>query len=237
MGSGKIPHVGARGRVLPGGMSAWAALLVLTGSIGMPACAPGVGGRSPRAAASTPMADEEEANRRGFDFELGRWRVHHRVKRPDGSWSTFEGTCTTTPVLGGAGNVEDHEFRRPTGVTRGLALRSYDPATRSWAIWWVDSRVPHGRMDPPMIGRFRGGVGTFFSDGVVDGVPTRTRFVWSHITATSARWEQATSTDGGTTWEPNWVMALTRADTPGASSPASSDVAANRGRAVVAYTP
>lgn len=210
MGVGKIPHVGLLVRVLPGGMTIWFPGLALVGVIALGACA---SVEPPSSVSPRPaVGDDEEANRRGFDFEFGEWRVHHRVKRPDGSWVEFDGTSTTRPVLGGAGNVEDHEFRRPTGVTRGLALRSYDPASKAWAIWWVDSRAPHGKMDPPMIGRFRGGVGTFFSDAEIDGKPARVRFIWSHITATSARWEQATSTDGGATWAPNWIMELVRLD-------------------------
>jgi len=45
-----------------------------------------------------------------FDFELGSWSVHHRVKRATGIWFEFEGTCTTRLLISGAGNVEEHEF-------------------------------------------------------------------------------------------------------------------------------
>jgi hypothetical protein len=43
------------------------------------------------------------------------------------------------------------------------------------------------------------------------GAPLALRFVWSQITATSARWEQAYSPDAGKTWETNWVMEFRRA--------------------------
>ena len=47
--------------------------------------------------------------------------------------------------MGGRGNVEEHQFERPTGVTFGVAVRAYDPKSAEWAIWWLDSRVPHRR--------------------------------------------------------------------------------------------
>ena len=125
-----------------------------------------------------------------FDFEFGDWNVHHRVKRATGEWIEFEGTANARPILGGLGNVEDCLFHRPAGDTRGVAMRTYDPASAQWAIWWVDSRTPHGALDPPVKGRFEKGVGTFYSDGEINGKPVRTRFTWSNITPTSARWEQ-----------------------------------------------
>ena len=146
-----------------------------------------------------------------FDFEFGDWTVHHRVKRASGEWYEFDGTANARPILGGSGNVEDCLFHRPEGDSRGAALRTYDPATAEWAIWWVDSRTPHGALDPPVKGRFDKGVGTFFSDGEINGKPVRTRFTWSQITPKSARWEQAFSYDAGKTWDTNWVMEFRRA--------------------------
>jgi hypothetical protein len=151
------------------------------------------------------------AQERGFDFEVGSWRVHHRVLRPDGTWLEFDGTCVNWPLMSGQGNVEDNTFNKPSGVTHGIALRAYDPKTNQWAIWWVDSRDPHLPMDPPVKGGFDNGVGTFYSDAVVNGKPTRTRFIWSKITTASAQWQQALSDDGGKTWNTNWIMEFQRA--------------------------
>ncbi|HEY6925250.1 MAG TPA: hypothetical protein VI653_17375 [Steroidobacteraceae bacterium] len=145
-----------------------------------------------------------------FDFEVGSWSVHHRVKRAGGEWFEFDGTCTDRSLMFGAGNVEEHVFNRPEGTTSGVGVRAYDPKSAQWAIWWIDGRDPHGALDPPVKGRFENGVGRFYSDGTLNGRAVRTRFTWSGITATSARWEQAYSWDGGNTWETNWYMDFTR---------------------------
>jgi len=39
---------------------------------------------------------------------------------------------------------------------------------------------------------------------VLRGKTIRVRFVWSQMTHDSAHWEQASSPDGGKTWETNW---------------------------------
>ncbi len=180
------------------------ALLAVALSARSPACALDEAAKSP-ATAVRPGGPHD------FDFEFGSWKVHHRLKRAgQEAWLEFDGTCTTRGLIDGSANVEEHTFDKPDGVTRGIALRAYDPRSGLWAIWWVDGRDPHGSLDPPVKGRFENGVGTFFSDGVLGGKPVRTRFTWSHITATSARWEQAYSWDAGATWETNWIMEFQR---------------------------
>ena len=158
-----------------------------------------------------PAGADDLSGAHDFDFEFGDWTVHHRSKRPDGVWKEFDGTSQTRPMLDGLGNLEEQLFHRAGGDSRGVAIRAYDPKTASWAIWWIDSRVPHGPLDPPVKGRFEKGVGTFYSDGEIDGKPVRTRYIWSQITSTSARWEQAFSYDAGKTWDTNWVMEFRRA--------------------------
>jgi hypothetical protein len=88
-------------------------------------------------------------------------------------------------------------------------VRTFDPKTGQWTIWWLDGRNP-GNLDVPVKGRFENGVGTFYADDTFEERPIKIRFVWSHITATTCRWEQAFSPDAGRTWETNWIMEFRR---------------------------
>ena len=170
------------------------------------------------ASQDSPKAGAESANLSGlhdFDFLAGNWRVHHsRLKeRLAGSheWVEFEGTCSMRPLMDGYGNVDDNVMNMPEGAYRGVGLRSYDAKTGQWAIWWLDSRMPHNPLDPPVKGGFKDGVGTFYSDDTLRGKTIRVRYTWSDITKDSARWEQAYSPDAGKTWEVNWKMDFRRA--------------------------
>ena len=53
-------------------------------------------------------------------------------------------------------------------------------------------------------------VGEFHSHELWEGRGIFVRNVWSDITPTSCRWEQAFSDDGGGTWETNWMMEFMR---------------------------
>jgi hypothetical protein len=68
----------------------------------------------------------------------------------------------------------------------------------------------HGSLQPPVIGRFKDRRGEFYAQEIFDGKHIFSRFIWSNITASSCRWEQAFSADGGQTWETNWIMELFR---------------------------
>lgn len=149
-----------------------------------------------------------------FDFLIGTWSVQSRrlKERLAGShdWEAFNGTIRSFKLMNGQANVDDTEFDTPEGIYRGVAPRAHDPKTGLWAIWWIDARNPHGALDPPVKGRFSHGVGTFYADDTLRGKPIKVRFIWSHITANSAQWEQAYSGDGGKTWEVNWKQELQR---------------------------
>ncbi|MCW3846568.1 DUF1579 domain-containing protein [Sphingomonas sp. LB-2] len=149
-----------------------------------------------------------------FDFQQGSWRVRHRRLRARlagcTDWDEFDGTCEQRPVLGGNGNIEDNLLHLPGGSYRAVALRAFDPASRRWAIWWLDDRAPHA-LEIPVTGGFEGGVGTFLADDVLDGRPIRIRLLWLATDTDTPRWEQAFSADGGQSWETNWTMDFMRA--------------------------
>lgn len=149
-----------------------------------------------------------------FDFVIGDWEVRHRRldHRLCGchDWTEFHGSSSTRKILGGFGNVEDNVLHFPTEVVRATAFRSFDPATGTWAIWWLDGRAPH-HLDTPVVGRFSGTVGTFFAEDAFDGKPIKVRFVWHANPGGPPTWEQAFSVDAGATWETNWTMEFVRA--------------------------
>lgn len=149
-----------------------------------------------------------------FDSHFGSWRARHRRLKErlanSTEWIEFDGTCVMRPLLGGVANMDDNFFNRPGGAYRGVSLRAFDPKTRTWAIWWLDSRFPH-TIDVPVIGSFKDGVGAFLADETFNGRPIKVRFLWSNITPNARQWEQAFSPDGGRTWETNWVTYFTRA--------------------------
>ena len=166
--------------------------------------------------ACTASAAQDLSAVHDFDFLAGDWQVHHRrlKERLAGSteWIEFDGTQSTRLALDGAGNVSENWFDLPSGAYRGVSVRTFDAKSGLWAIWWLDGRDPHRGLDPPLKGRFES-AGTFYADDTFNGRAIRVRYIWSQITPTSARWEQAFSPDGGRTWETNWISDFRRRKT------------------------
>ena len=152
--------------------------------------------------------------RHDFDFWMGSWKVHNRYlkERLAGStdWAEFEATSVARPLLEGLGNED--EFRTDyDGGFIGMSFRFFDPETKTWSIYWADSRRP-GKLDPPVVGSFDGDTGSFQGADTFAGKPVLVRFEWSGVTTPTPRWEQAFSDDGGKSWELNWVMEFTRVE-------------------------
>ena len=145
-----------------------------------------------------------------FDFQVGRWSVrHHARSAASGEWNDFSGEVSMRKILGGSGNLEEHHWTRGRQSYHAVGLRAFDPERRQWAIYWLDSRWP-GAMGSPVVGGFEGAQGTFYSDDDVNGRPVRARYLWMVDGADACRWEQATSDDGGKSWDTSWRMAFAR---------------------------
>jgi hypothetical protein len=159
-------------------------------------------------------AGAEEAGRHDFDFWIGRWQQRNRRLRERlagcEEWDEFDSTSVAWPTLDGLGNVD--EFRTDyAGGYVGMSIRLFDPATRTWSIYWADSRFP-GPLEQPVVGSFSDGVGVFGCDDTFNGRPIVVRFTWSQTTSPTVRWEQAFSADGGVTWETNHITESARVE-------------------------
>jgi hypothetical protein len=154
----------------------------------------------------------EHDGRNDFDFLIGRWKARNRRLRQrlkaSTDWEEIEGQAVIRKVLGGIGNVDEITMDRASGRLEGLTLRLYNPESRQWSLHWASSA--DGVMQPPLVGSFMDGRGEFYSQEVFEGRSIFCRLSCSNITVTSCRWEQAFSTDGGKTWETNWISELTR---------------------------
>lgn len=150
--------------------------------------------------------------RTDFDFIVGRWNVHHwRLReRLKGStdWDEFDGTTEDRSIVGGLGNIGEASLILNATPLIATSMRLFDPQTREWSVYFTNS--VQGALSPPMTGGFTQGRGEFYAQESFEGKHIFSRLIWSDITATSCRWEQAFSENGGKTWETNWIMELTR---------------------------
>jgi hypothetical protein len=146
-----------------------------------------------------------------FNFLVGSWHVRHHMRRRRlagcNEWDEFDGTSRCWSLFGGSANVD--EVTIPGRGSSGMSVRLLDPASGTWSVYWASSRDGVLQL-PPVVGRFAGDIGHFYADEVIGGNQVKVRFIWSDITALSARWEQAFSADDGQTWETNWIMEFTR---------------------------
>jgi hypothetical protein len=145
-----------------------------------------------------------------FDFLLGNWTVHNRKIRdntdPDCTeWIEFDAVQTASPILNGAGNVD--EMRLDDFV--GFTLRLWSPDDEMWRIWWSATNAP-GVLDEPVVGSFTDGVGRFEGVQVIRGADVVVRFEWVTTDPDTPQWNQYFSRDGGSTWSHNWTMDFSR---------------------------
>jgi hypothetical protein len=163
-------------------------------------------------AQETPAVSERDGQR-DFDFETGRWKVHNRrLLHPltgSNEWVEFEGKLVARPIWGGRANMDEYEAESPTGHLDGMTVRTYNAKSHQWSIYWATPKAG-GFVLPATIGKFQNGIGEFYDHEDWNGQFIFVRYTWTATNPDSPRWEQAFSTDGGKTWETNWIMTYTR---------------------------
>jgi hypothetical protein len=160
-----------------------------------------------------PVAPTARDGRSDFNFAYGTWRTHYRIlkDRLAGSheWYECRGTSVFRPFWHGSGNLEDAEIRCPNRHIVGMTLRFYDAQTHQWSLWWGTQKL--GIPPPPQVGHFESnGTGDFYAYDRWKGTPVICRFHWANVNG-NIHFEQAYSTDGGRSWEVNWITDTRRA--------------------------
>jgi hypothetical protein len=163
-------------------------------------------------AAGAASGSEPAGGEHDFDFELGTWKTHiSRLVHPlsgSGTWAEYEGTSVVRKVWDGRANLLELEVSGPSGHIEALSLRLYNPASRQWSLNFSNSSV--GTLGQPTVGEFKNGRGEFYDQEDFAGRTILVRFVISQIKPDSCHFEQSFSTDGGRTWEVNWIADDTR---------------------------
>jgi hypothetical protein len=160
----------------------------------------------------TPKEIKERDGQHDFDFHIGNWKTQlSRLVKPlsgSATWVKYEGTTVVRKVWNGLANLVELDVNGSAGHIIALSLRLYDPQTHQWSLNFANSRG--GGMSIPTIGSFKNGVGEFYDQETLNGKAIFVRFVISKLTPDSWRFEQAFSSDGGKSWEVNWIATDTR---------------------------
>ena len=179
-----------------------------------------LGAPLPAAAQPAPAAQPPAAVRdasHDFDFEFGDWTCHlRRLLRPlTGStpWVEYEGSSVVRKVWNGKANLGEIDLKGPAGHIEGLSLRLYNPQSGQWNISFANAAG--GALGPAMVGGFKDGRGEFYDQETFNDRAIFVRFIFSDITPTAFKLEQAFSDDGGKTWEANWVATFKRVPAKG----------------------
>lgn len=164
------------------------------------------------AAPAEPHVDVLRDGQHDFDFEIGIWKTHiKRLVHPltgSNTWAEYDGTTVVRKVWNGRANLVELEVEGLAGRIEGLSLRLYNPDAHQWSLNFSNSRV--GTLATPTVGGFSNGRGEFYDQETLNDRAIFVRFVISDITPTSSHFEQAYSSDGGKTWEVNWIATDTR---------------------------
>jgi hypothetical protein len=154
---------------------------------------------------------KERDGQHDFDWDIGSWKLHmKRLLHPltgSTTWVEYDGTDVVRKVWDGRANLGEVHADGPAGHFELLTLRLYNPQAHQWSINIANSAA--GTLGQPSVGEFQNGRGEFYDQEAYNGKMILLRFSVSDITATSCRFEQAFSADGGKSWEVNLIVTET----------------------------
>lgn len=148
-----------------------------------------------------------------FDFLVGKWRVKNRKLKDRltncDTWDSFDSEIHLEKALAGFANVERYLMPAAEKMFEGMAVRLFNPETKLWTIYWMDTTSLV--MDThPVTGSFEDGVGKFYALMEYKGSPCIVIYQWDARDPERPIWSQAFSIDDGKSWEWNWYMHLER---------------------------
>jgi hypothetical protein len=153
----------------------------------------------------------ERDGRHDFDWDIGTWKTHQkRLLHPltgSTTWVEYDGTDVVRKIWDGA-NEGLVEAQGQAGRLEIYTVRVYNSDAHQWNIYFTNPAS--GALSPPAIGEFKNGRGDFYDQETYNGRAILVRFSVFDITASSCRFEQAFSSDGGATWEVNFAVTETR---------------------------
>jgi hypothetical protein len=155
------------------------------------------------------IAPSKDSSPKDFDFLAGKWTMDNkRLKTRLNNcteWVEYKSSDENFgSLLNGIANLDIYRTSYNQVNDKpyeGLTLRLFNPKTKLWSLYWVDSNL--GTMDPPVVGSFEGSVGRFYANDTFQGKKIIVMFQWDKTDPNNPVWAQAFSADGGVTWEMN----------------------------------
>lgn len=146
-----------------------------------------------------------------FDWDIGAWKTYQRRRlhplTGSNEWVDYHGTDRVRSLWQGA-NTGMIEADGPAGHLEIFTIRLYNPASQQWTVSFTNPAA--GTLGIPLTGEFKHGRAEFYDQEPYKGRQILVRFAISDITASSCRFEQSFSDDGGKTWEVNFIVTETR---------------------------
>lgn len=171
---------------------------------------------SPSVAMAQPAPNQTSVgdSQKDFDWEIGTWTTRVKVRRNPLSgtaadWAEYEGTSVVKPLMGGRANFVELSVAGARGKIEGGSLRLYNSKAGQWSLNYASAGG--GVLTAPVFGGFDArGRGLFYGQDALDGRTIFVRFIITQVSPREAHFEQAYSTDGGKSWEDNWIAVDTR---------------------------